>query len=61
MIDITNGSSTTVNKAINLFSQYNKSPHVTRFRTRTRIKFEHGWVGIVDHRRRGHDRVKTKG
>ena len=25
------------------------------------INFEQGWVGIVDHRIRGHDKVNTKG
>ena len=56
-----NGRFTTINNDNKLFSQYNNNIHVTRFRTGTRIDFEQGWVGIVDHRRRWCDRVKKKG
>ena len=60
-VGLTNGIFTTVNNDNKLFPQYNNSLHVIHCRTRTRINFEQGWVGIVDHRRRGRGRVNTKG
>ena len=39
-VDLMNGISTIVNQGSKLFSQSNNSPHVTRFRTGTRINFE---------------------
>ena len=60
-VGLTNGIFSTVNNERKLFSQYNNSLNVIRCRIGTRINFEQGWVGIVDHRRRGCCRVKTKG
>ena len=42
-------------------SQYNNNPCFTCFGRGIRIKFQKGWVGIVDHRIREHGRVKKKG
>ena len=60
-IDLTGGSCTIVNKGNKLFSKYNNNQCVTHFRIGTRINFEQGWIGIVDHTIREHGRVKTKG
>ena len=46
---------------VNNSSQYNDNLRVTCFIIGTRINFEHGKVGIINHRRIRCGGIKTKG